>query len=141
MSKFLKIVEENRPLTSQELDKVTPIKRIFQRALLSNENKSMLDELGLSKVEVTENSNNITLRFKDGFVVIYTAEAMKEEETEDAILRAGETVAAEDPEGKKPTTQAVRQYRKELQATEPLLPPAIRNMSKILATSRQGIKL
>ena len=139
MSKFLKIVEENRPLTSQELDKVTPIKRIFQRALLSNENKSMLDELGLSKVEVTENSNNITLRFKDGFVVTYTAEAMKEEETEDAIIRAGKTVAAEKPKGQ--TAQAVGEYEKELKATEPLLPPAIRNMSQVLQKARQGIKL
>jgi anion-transporting ArsA/GET3 family ATPase len=88
MSKFLKIVEENRPLTSQELDKVTPIKRIFQRALLSDENRSMLEELGLTKVEVTENSNNITLRFRDGFVITYAAEAMKEEETEDAVVAA-----------------------------------------------------
>ena len=88
MSKFLKIVEENRPLTSQELDKVTPIKRIFQRALLSDENRSMLEELGLTKVEVTENSNNITLRFRDGFVITYAAEAMKEEETEDAVVVA-----------------------------------------------------
>jgi anion-transporting ArsA/GET3 family ATPase len=88
MSKFLKIVEENRPLTSQELDKVTPIKRIFQRALLSDENRSMLEELGLTKVEVTENSNNITLRFRDGFVITYAAEAMKEEETEDVVVAA-----------------------------------------------------
>lgn len=139
MSKFLKIVEENRPLTSEELDKVTPIKRIFQRALLSDENRSMLNELGLSKVEVTENSNNITLKFKDGFVVSYVAEAMKEEETEDAIIRAGKTVAAEKPKGQ--TAQAVGEYERELKATEPLLPPAIKNMSKILATARQGIKL
>lgn len=139
MSKFLKIVEENRPLTSEELDKVTPIKRIFQRALLSDENKARLSELGLVKIEVSENSNNITLKFKDGFVVSYVAEAMKEEETEDAIIRAGKTVAAEKPKGQ--TAQAVGEYERELKATEPLLPPAIRKMSQLLQGARKDIKL
>ena len=140
MSKFLKIVEENRPLTSQELDKVTPIKRIFQRALLSNENKSMLNELGLSKVEVTENSNNITLRFKDGFVVTYTAEAMKEEETEDQVISAAETIAAEDPQGRRPTTQAVKRYRTTLKAVETKLPTAIDNKTAGLKSVLSNLK-
>lgn len=140
MSKFLKIVEENRPLTSQELDKVTPIKRIFQKALLSNENKSMLDNLGLSKVEVTDNSNDITLRFKDGFVVIYTAEAMKEEETEDPVTSAAETVAAEDPQGKKPTTQALKRYRTILRTAETKLPTALDNKTAGLKSVVNNIK-
>ena len=58
------------------------------RGASSDENRSMLEELGLTKVEVTENSNNITLRFRDGFVITYAAEAMKEEETEDAVVAA-----------------------------------------------------
>jgi hypothetical protein len=140
MSKFLKIVEENRPLTSQELDKVTPIKRIFQKALLSNENKSMLDNLGLSKVEVTDNSNDITLRFKDGFVVMYTAEAMKEEETEDPVTSAAETVAAEDPQGKKPTTQALKRYRTILRTVETKLPTALDNKTAGLKSVVNSIK-
>ena len=140
MSKFLKIVEENRPLTSQELDKVTPIKRIFQKALLSNENKSMLDNLGLSKVEVTDNSNDITLRFKDRFVVIYTAEAMKEEETEDPVTSAAETVAAEDPQGKKPTTQALKRYRTILRTAETKLPTALDNKTAGLKSVVNNIK-
>jgi hypothetical protein len=140
MSKFLKIVEENRPLTSQELDKVTPIKRIFQKALLSNENESMLDNLGLSKVEVTDNSNDITLRFKDGFVVMYTAEAMKEEETEDPVTSAAETVAAEDPQGKKPTTQALKRYRTILRTVETKLPTALDNKTAGLKSVVNNIK-
>lgn len=140
MSKFLKIVEENRPLTSEELDKVTPIKRIFQRALLSNENKSMLDNLGLSKVEVTDNSNDITLKFKDGFVVTYTAEAMKEEETEDPVTSAAETVAAEDPQEKKPTTQALKRYRTMLRTVETKLPTALDSKTAGLKSVLNNIK-
>jgi hypothetical protein len=73
MSKFLKIVEENRPLTSQELDKVTPIKRIIQRAFLSDENEPMLENLGLERVMVTYRSNYIIFKFNYCVAVIYKA--------------------------------------------------------------------
>jgi hypothetical protein len=100
----------------------------------------MLDNLGLSKVEVTDNSNDITLRFKDGFVVMYTAEAMKEEETEDPVTSAAETVAAEDPQGKKPTTQALKRYRTILRTVETKLPTALDNKTAGLKSVVNNIK-
>lgn len=83
MSKFLKIVEENRPLTSTELDKVTPLKRIFQKALFSEDNNEILKNLGLARVIITERSNDIILKFQDGVTVIYSADVVQEEESED----------------------------------------------------------
>lgn len=88
MSKFLKIVEANRPLTSQELDKVTPIKRFIQRAFLSDESGPMLEDLGLERVIVTDRSNDIIFKFNDGVAVIYKAEIIKEEEEGEVIAAA-----------------------------------------------------
>ena len=140
MSKFLKLVEENRPLTSQELDKVTPIKRIIQRALLSDVNKAILDDIGLQKVEVTQNSNNITLKFKDNTILTYILELAKEEETEDAVLRAGETIAASDPEKRKPVTQELNKYKTTVKSVETKVADNLRKLNLSLAAIQKDLR-
>lgn len=118
MSKFLKLIEANRPLTAQELDKVTPIKRIIQRALLSDNNKNILEDIGLQKVEVVEQSSNIILKFKDGTVITFIAEVIKEED-EDAVISAGEMIASGDPAKKRPVTRELEKYKAGVKRIEP----------------------
>ena len=84
MSKFLKLVQENIPQSTAELDKITAGKRALQRALLSS---NIIDEIGV-KLKVTQNTNDMVFEFKDGSAVVLEVKdyrGAKEEETEERI--------------------------------------------------------
>lgn len=138
MSKFLKLVEENRPLTSQELDKVTPVKRIIQRALLSDASKPMLDEIGLQKVIVTEDNNNIILKFNDGTILTYTAEITKEEESEDVIRNAATKESERNPKG--PVATKLTALNNEEERLRPGLPKALDTRIELTRRANDAIK-
>lgn len=139
MSKFLKLVQENIPQSTAELDKITAGKRALQRALLSS---NIIDEIGV-KLKVTQNTNDMVFEFKDGSAVVLEVKdyrGAKEEETEDAVIRAGETIAANDPEKRKPVTQELNRYKKTVSSIEPKVADSIRKLNLSLAAIQKDIR-
>ena len=128
MSKFLKIVEENRPLSSEELGKVTPLKRIFQRALLSESNKTILEDLGLVKVIVTDRSDDITLKFNDSTTVIFRPEVVKEEENEGEVISTARSIRGVDPN----LDKASDGVEAEVRAKAPVMVPVLNRVRQTL---------
>lgn len=125
MSKFLKLVAESRPLAAHELNKVTPIKRIFHRALLADSNKAILEDIGLEGIQITNTSDDIILKFNDGTVITYSVEVVKEED-ENITLSASEDIASEDPKGLVATKY--NKVKEKIKRVMPILP---RSLDKI----------
>jgi hypothetical protein len=125
MSKFLKLVAENRPLAAHELNKATPIKRIFHRALLSDSSKAILEDIGLKDIQVTNTSDDIILKFNDGTVITYSVEVVKEED-ENVTLSASEDVASEDPKGLIATK--LNKVKEKIKRVKPILPRSLDKM-------------
>jgi hypothetical protein len=137
MSKFLKLVAESRPLAAHELNKVTPIKRIFHRALLADSNKAILEDIGLEGIQITNTSDDIILKFNDGTVITYSVEVVREEDNEvvDAVRDAADQEAKREPRG--PVASDLKILDNEQSRLKPVLSKAIKDR---IARTKDAIK-